>query len=135
MCETNNLTRLIVEQTADALIYADRSGVIQLWNQACVGIFGYSQAEAVGQSLDIIIPEHLRAPHWRGFNAAMESGELKLSGKPTLTKALCKNGDKIYAELTFALIKDENGEVLGSVSMARDATARIEKERAALTKK
>lgn len=58
------LAELILEQTSDALIYADLQGVIQRWNQAACSLFGYRSQEALGASLDIIIPEHLRAPHW-----------------------------------------------------------------------
>lgn len=124
-----NLAELILEQTTDALIYADTSGNIQLWNQASSQLFGFSQQQAIGQSLDIIIPKHLRDAHWRGFNAAVASGELKISGAPTLTRALHQDGHKLYVEMTFALVKDSSGQVLGSVSMARDVTARIEQEK------
>ncbi len=125
------LAEWILEQTSDALIYADTEGNIRRWNAASAELFGFSQEEAVGQSLDIIIPKHLREAHWRGFDAAIQSGQLKLSGKPTLTRALHKDGGKIYVEMTFALVKNEQGEVQGSVSMARDVTARIEAEKAA----
>lgn len=130
----SSLSDWIVEQTTDALIYAGTDGTIQRWNAASAQLFGFSAEEAIGQSLDIIIPEHLRAPHWRGFDAAMASGQLKLSGKPTLTRALHKAGHKIYVEMTFALVKNAAGEVQGSVSMARDVTERIEKEKAARQK-
>lgn len=126
----SQLARLILEQTTDALIYADTQGNIQCWNQASCQLFGFSKQEAVGQSLDIIIPKHLRDAHWRGFNAAISSGKLKLSGAPTLTRALHKDGHKLYVEMTFALVTDQQ-QVLGSVSMARDATERIEREKAA----
>ena len=79
----------------------------------------------------VVIPEHLRASHWRGFEAAIAKGTMKLQGRPTLTRALHKSGRKLYVEMTFALVKDEaEGEVLGSVAMARDVTDRVERERA-----
>ena len=88
--------------------------------------------EQKGRSLDLIIPEHLRASHWRGFEAAMTKGTTKLQGRPTLTRALHKSGRKIYVEMTFAIVKGgAEDEVLGSVAMARDVTDRIERERAA----
>ncbi len=114
----------ILENVADAVIYADRSGAIARWNRACADLFGYSADEALGQSLDLIIPAHLRAAHWNGFNAAMARGTLRLAGRPTLTRALHKDGRKLYVEMTFAIVKGDTGEVLGSVAMARDATAR-----------
>lgn len=128
--EHDVLSELIIEQVSDALIYADRQGNILRWNQASCSLFGYSAQEALGASLDIIIPEHLRAPHWAGYRAAMASGALKLQGRPTLTRGLHKDGRKLYVEMTFALVKDAGGAAIGSVAMARDVTERVEKERA-----
>jgi PAS domain S-box-containing protein len=121
----------ILEHVADALIYADRSGAILRWNRASNALFGYSAQEALGRSLDLIIPEHLRTAHWTGFDAAVTSGTMKLQGRPTVTRASRKSGRKLYIEMTFALVKDLNGELLGSVAIARDVTQRIERERAA----
>jgi PAS domain S-box-containing protein len=125
------LTKWVVEQVSDALIYADRSGNIVLWNAAASSLFGHSAAEALGASLDLIIPEHLRAAHWAGFNAAIAEGRTRLQGRPTLTRALHKDGRKLYVEMTFALVKDPAGAPVGSGAMARDVTERIERERAA----
>jgi PAS domain S-box-containing protein len=122
----------IIDQIADAVVVADRSGVIVRWNDASAALFGFAAEEALGQNLDLIIPEHLRASHWRGFEAAMTKGVLKLQGRPTLTRALHKSGRKLYVEMTFAIVKGEaEGEVLGSVAVARDVTERVERERAA----
>ena len=130
MEDRSQLAERILEEVADAVIYADRSGAIVRWNRASVALFGFSAEEALGQNLDMIIPEHLRAPHWRGFDAAMTAGTTKLEGRPTLTRALHKSGRKLYVEMTFAIIRRE-GEVIGSVAMARDVTDRVERERAA----
>src|SRR5258707_10490002 len=73
----------ILEHIADAVIYADDTGTIRRWNHAAADLFGYSAAEAVGSKLDVIIPEHLRSAHWRGFEAAMTNGATKLQGRPT----------------------------------------------------
>lgn len=127
----SSLAEWIIEQTSDALIYADTQGVIQRWNHAAEKLLGFSAEDALGESLDIIIPKHLREAHWRGFNAAIASGKLKLAGTPTLTRAVHKEGHKLYVEMTFALVVNDTGEVLGSVSMARDVTERVERERAA----
>jgi PAS domain S-box-containing protein len=94
-------------------------------------MFGFSPQEALGQRLDLIIPEHLRAPHWRGFDAAMSTGVMKLEGRPTLTRALHKSGRKLYVEMTFAIVRGDDGAALGSVAMARDVTERVERERSA----
>ena len=125
-----DLAERIIEQTTDALIYADRTGRIVRWNQAAGRLFGFSGDEALGASLDLIIPEHLRAAHWAGYDAALASGRTKLEGRPTLTRGVKKDGGKCYVEMTFALVKDETGAAIGSVAMARDVTARVEAERA-----
>ena len=94
-------------------------------------MFGFSAAEAIGQTLDLMIPEHLRAAHWRGFDAAMNNGELRLNGRATLTRGLHKSGRKLYVEMSFALVRDAGAAVLGSVAVARDVSERVEREKAA----
>jgi PAS domain S-box-containing protein len=131
MTDQIGLDSRILECVADALICADRSGAIVRWNRGACALFGHSAEEALGNSLDLIVPEHLRNAHWKGFDAAIKSGAMKLQGRPTLTRALHKSGGKLYVEMTFALVNDANGEVLGSVAIARDVTERVERERAA----
>ncbi|GAB3541477.1 PAS domain S-box protein [Noviherbaspirillum agri] len=121
---------LILAQLAEAVIYADRDGIIQRWNRAAESMFGFAASEAIGSSLDLIIPEHLRAAHWRGFDAAIKRGFTRLEGRPTVTRGLHKSGDKLYVEMSFALVADESG-VHGSVAVARDVTERINREREA----
>ena len=132
MEDRSELAERVLDQIADAIIYADRSGTIVRWNRASSALFGYLPEEAFGQSLDLIIPVHLRTSHWSGFSAAMTKGVTKLQGRPTLTRALHKSGRKLYVEMTFAIVKNDAGdEVLGSVAVARDVTDRVERERAA----
>ena len=132
MEDRSQLAERIVDQVADAIIYANRFGVIIHWNRASAALFGFSAEDALGQSLDLIIPEHLRASHWSGFEAAITKGTMRLQGRPTLTRALHKSGRKLYVEMTFAIVKSEvEGEVLGSVAMARDITERVERDRVA----
>ena len=102
-------TEAMLDQMADAVIYADRGGKIQLQNCAAAALFGYEAAEALGSSIDIIVPERLREPHWRGFEAAMASGTLKLSGRPTLTRALHKDGSRLYIEMSFGSLRTPTG--------------------------
>ena len=113
------LDALILEQVADAIIYSNRQGVIERWNRAAAALFGYTSDEAIGQSLDLIIPERLRAAHWRGFEAAMASGATRLHGHPTVTRAEHKSGSKLYVEMSFAVVTDTAGTAIGSVAMAR----------------
>ena len=127
----NPLGDLILEQMAEAVVYSDRNGIIARWNSGAVATFGHAASEALGQNLDLIIPEHLRAAHWRGFEAAMASGTLRLKGRPTLTRGLHKSGLKMYIEMSFSMVCDDGGAVLGSVAVARDVTERVEREKAA----
>ena len=123
----------VLAQLPDAVIFADTSGSIRMWNRAAEVIFGFTASEANGASLDMIIPERLRAAHWRGFDAAIETGTLSLSGRATLTRALHRSGQPVYVEISFGLVKDDqSGSVLGAVAVARDVTARIAAEHAAL---
>ena len=132
MEDQSKLAERILDQLADAVICEDHSGTIIRWNHASTVLFGYSAEEALGQSVQLIIPEDLRAAHWSGFDAAMATGTAKLQGHPTLTRALHKSGRRLYVEMTFAVIKgDAESEVLGAVAMARDVTERVERERAA----
>jgi PAS domain S-box-containing protein len=131
MSVQSELDARILDDVADALIYSDRSGTITRWNRASTALFGFSADEALGQNLDLIIPEHLRAAHWKGFEAALATGAMKLAGRPTLTRALHQSGRKLYIEMTFALVRDAGGAVVGSVAMARDVTERVERERGA----
>ena len=132
MEEQSGLAERILDQLADAVICANDSGTIIRWNRASAAVFGYSAGEALGQSVELIIPEHLRAAHWRGFDAAMSKGATKLAGRPTLTRALHKSGRRLYVEMSFAIVKgDSESEVLGAVAVARDVTQRVERERAA----
>lgn len=113
------LCAAIVRQCADAMIFADRDGRIRLWNDAAERLFGFTAEQAMGQSLDIVIPEHLRARHWAGYRMAMERGATKHSGRPMLTKGLHRSGATLYAEMSFAVVQEPKGGVLGSIAAAR----------------
>ena len=132
MEEQSKLAERILDQVADDVVCTNHSGAIIRWNPACTALFGYSAEKTLGQSVELIIPEHLRSAHWKGFDATIKSGTLKLQGRPTLTRALHKSGSKRYVELTFAIVKGvTESEVLGAVAMARDVTERVERERTA----
>jgi PAS domain S-box-containing protein len=128
--DAEQLAERLLDQAGDAIVFADRSGTIRRWNRAAAALFGFSAQEALGQNLDLIVPERLRAAHWRGFDAAMTHGALKLQGRPTLTRAQHKDRRRLYVEMTFALVMNEGG-AEGSVAVARDVTERVDRERAA----
>ena len=124
------LFRAVVEQGPDALIFADCEGTIRLWNARAEAIFGYAAAEAVGRSLDLIIPENLRAAHWRGYRQAITLGHAKSGGQALATRAAHKLGSRLYVELAFGIICDPQQGVLGAVATGRDITQRYLAERA-----
>ncbi|MPZ23115.1 MAG: PAS domain S-box protein [Dehalococcoidia bacterium] len=124
-----SLKTLLVEQAPDAMIFADRDGLIRVWNAAAEIMFGYSSADAVGRSLDIIVPDQFREAHWQGYDRALEAGETKYRGKSLPTRAMKANGETLYVELSFAIICDEGGAVIGALASARDITQRFEQDR------
>ncbi len=112
--------RIIVDQSPDAIIVADRHGLIQIWNQAAADFFGFPPDEAIGRSLDIIIPEHLRQAHWKGFQQAVASGVTKHGRAALKTRATHKTGQKVYVSLAFSVLKNRDGIVLGAMATARE---------------
>jgi PAS domain S-box-containing protein len=125
------LARAVLEDAADAVIFADVEGVIRIWNSAAARIFGFSAEEALGKSLDLIIPERLRDAHWKGFHRAMQTGATRLGGQPTMTRGLHCSGQRLYVQMSFAVVRLASGVIAGSVAVARDATAQYEEQKAA----
>jgi PAS domain S-box-containing protein len=123
------LRGILIEQAPDAAIFADQRGVIREWNPAAERIFGYPRDEAVGVSLDLIVPERFREAHWRGYDRALSEGQTKYVGKSLPTRSVRKDGSTIYVELTFAVVHDQMGSVIGALAHARDITERWEGER------
>ncbi len=122
--------RWIVEQATDAIIFADREGLIRIWNRGAEAVFGFTGDEALGQSLDIIIPEELRKPHWEGYRAAVDAGKTKLGGRALVTRGLHKDGSRLYVDLSFAVIVDESGRAEGALAVGRNVTERYLAEKA-----
>ena len=119
----------IVEQAAEAIILADRSGLVTLWNRGAETVFGWTAAEVLGRSLDVIIPERLRRAHWDGYRRAMDSGETKYGGRVLATRSMHKGGSKLYVDLSFAVVKDPAGVVIGALAVGREVTARYVAEK------
>ena len=114
----------ILAQIPDAIIFADREGVIRMWNRGAEMLFGFSVADVIGASLDVIIPERLRPAHWAAFRRAVASGHTREGDSVRTTRAVHKAGHKLYVDLSFGLIKDDSGTVIGSVAMGRNCSAR-----------
>ena len=125
----DTLCRRIVETVGDAVIFADRDGIIRLWNRAAEGIFGYTEEEVIGQSLDLIIPERQRELHWKGYGKAMLNGATKYGTETLSVPAVTKGGERISIEFTINLLRDGDGKVLGPVAVVRDVTARWTREK------
>jgi PAS domain S-box-containing protein len=116
------LLRALVDGLPEALVVADVHGVIRYWNDAAQRLFGHTREEALGASLDILMPERFKAAHDAGFARAVATGELRVGGRVMRTRANHKEGRKLYVEFSFALLKDAQGQVVGVYATGRDAT-------------
>lgn len=112
----------LIEELPDALVIADLRGVIQVWNRRAEEIFKFPKGAAIGQSLDLIIPERLRQAHWDGFNRAVSNDKVKLNGKAVRTKAQLGDGTFGYMDIAFSLTHDEDGNLVGVTALARMAS-------------
>ena len=123
------LYRALIEDLADAMIFTDRDGLIRVWNSGAEAVFGHRADEIIGTSLDVLIPDRLRSAHWAGFDTAMETGQLKHVRQSMTTRSVHKDGSDLYIDMSFALVRDDTGLVLGAVAVARDVTDRFKAER------
>jgi PAS domain S-box-containing protein len=129
-----NFSELIAQAVlltrSDAIIAADRDGIICFWNPGAERMFGHASGEAIGRSLDLIIPERLRRRHWDGFRQTMETGRSRYGEGDLLSvPALRKDGTTISVEFTIVLLKSEPVEVRGIVAIMRDVTPRFKEMR------
>jgi PAS domain S-box-containing protein len=114
----------------DAIISASRDGVITFWNAGAERIFGFTEKHALGQSLDLIIPERFRARHWAGWQRVMASGHSRYSAGDLLAvPAVRQGGATVSVEFTIHLLRDANAELVGIAALLRDVTARYEEMR------
>jgi PAS domain S-box-containing protein len=105
---------VLIESADDAVIVADASGAIRYWNSASEAMFGHSREDAVGASLDIIIPEKLRDRHWDGYRRVMATGETDYAGRMLAVPAVRADGSRISVEFTVTLLRDSAGRVWAS---------------------
>ncbi len=119
---------VLVDAAGDAIVVADPEGRIRFWNPAATRIFGYAAEEAVGQSLDLIIPEHFRARHWDGYHEVMRTGQTRYGADVLRVPALHKDGRRLSIAFTVALLTDAGGRVTGIAAIVRDETQRWEEE-------
>lgn len=125
----DRLLQQLVDETADAVLIADREGVIRFWNNGAELIFGYTAPEAVEQSLDLIIPENLRGRHWEGYRRVMASGETKYKTGLLSSPGVRRDGSRVSLEFSMVLLRDGAGVVQGCGSIMRDVTERWKREK------
>lgn len=120
----------IVQHAPDAILFSDREGIIRLWNEGAEHVFGFSAAEAIGQSLDLIIPERLRQRHWDGYNRAIETGEIRYGKYELLSvPALRKDGGQLSCAFSMIILRDDDNKIIGMASILRDVTKAWNKEK------
>ena len=129
--DVGRFSSTLVREAPDAIIYADSQGIIRFWNHAAERIFGFAEAEALGQSLDLIIPERLRGRHWAGYTATMQSGTTRYgAGEILAVPAMRKDGRRISIEFTILPIRNKAGQMTGIAAILRDVTTRFEEMQA-----
>jgi len=124
------LLQRIVEGAPEAIIFADREGIIRLWNAGAEAIFGYEAHETLGKSLDLIIPQNLRGRHWEGYHRVMETGEARYVRWLLSVPALRKDGSRISLEFSIVLLRDADGAPEGVAAIMRDVTQRWKEQKA-----
>ncbi len=127
--DLTSLSTKILTLAPDAIMFADREGIIRLWNQGAERIFGCQAEQAIGQSLDLIIPEKLRERHWEGYHKTMATGETRYGTEMLAVPAMHQNGTKISTEFSIVLLQDESGQPLGVAAIMRDITERRAEEK------
>jgi len=123
------LCRQIVEGTGDAVLFCDREGLVRYWNRGAEAMFGFSPEEALGRSMDIIIPERLRGRHWEGWHQVMATGVTRYGKELLAVPAARKDGTPLSIEFTIQIVRDGGGAMLGAAAIVREVTARFQRDR------
>lgn len=124
------LAEALLATRSDAIVAADREGVILFWNPGAERLFGYTSDEALGRSLDLIVPERLRARHWEGYARVMATGQSRYGESDVLAvPALRKDGSALSVEFTIVPLRDQSGSVIALAALMRDVTKRFEETR------
>ena len=126
MAIADDLSAALMVSNADAIIAADAQGVIRFWNPGAERVFGFTAADAVGQSLDLIIPERLRDRHWRGYHEVMRTGQSRYGdGDILAVPGMRKDRARISLEFTIVPLRDGSGGLSGMGAILRDVTTRF----------
>jgi len=129
MTDTGLIYQQIIENSQDAILFADRDGIVNLWNSGAEAIFGYKAEEIQGKNLDLVIPEKLRQRHWEGYQRVMRTGETRYGKELLKVPAIRKDGRTISVEFTILLVRNRQNEIIGTASIIRDVTERWEQEK------
>jgi PAS domain S-box-containing protein len=119
----------VVARAGDAIVVAAPDGRIVLWNAAAERIFGWPADEALGQSLDLIVPERLRERHWEGYRQVMASGVTRYGTEVLRVPAVGGGGRSLSIAFTVALLTGADGRVTAIAAILRDETQRYQEER------
>ena len=119
----------VVAALGDAVVICDRDGVIRFWNAAAERLFGFTRTDALGKSLDLIIPERLRERHWAGFTRTMATGHTRYQHDVLRVPAMHKDGRTLSIAFTVGLLLAAQRTVTGLVAVIRDETKRFAEER------
>jgi PAS domain S-box-containing protein len=129
--DLDRFSQTLGREAPDAIIYADAQGFIRFWNRDAKRIFRFEEAEAIGKSLDIVIPETLRKRHWDGYTETMRSGKTRYgAGDILAVPALRKDGTRVSIEFTIVPFRDGAGRMVGIAAILRDVTKRFEEMKA-----
>ncbi len=120
----------LVACVGDAIVVADANEKIVLWNPAATRIFGYSETEALGNTLDLIVPERQRQKHNEGYSKSMETGTTRYGTSLLKVPAKHQNGSTLSIAFTVGMLFDANHKANGVVAIIRDETDRFAEERA-----
>ena len=124
------LAAAVVKESPEAIVVTDQAGTIRLWNEGAARMFGYSPAEATGQSLDVIIPEKLRERHWKGYFQTMATGYTRYGDKLLSVPATHRDGRRLSIEFSVALLRDDTNQIVGISAIMREVSERREAEKA-----
>lgn len=128
--DREQIARKLYEGLPDALVVADRKGIIRVWNGGAQRIFGFAEGEALGQSLDIITPERLRERHWIGYETTMRTGQTKYGEGDLLSvPAIRKDGAQVSIQFSIVPLRGEDGDLQAVAAIMRDVTEDFEERK------
>lgn len=127
----SHVAEALLQSEADAIVATDAAGIVTFWNPGAERIFGFNATDVIGESLDVIIPDRLRAAHWKGFHNTMQTGASRYGSDQLLkVPALTKSGTNISVEFALTTLRAADQTITGTVAVLRDVTASFDERRA-----